>query len=121
MLKACFFGLVLAFCAVLLKNLGWRGAPVFTALGFLMIVSELPTFFRESQRFFELWDGFGESSAAILKIIGIGYLFGISADICRELGESGISTALTLAGRFEIITVALPFIFEIFSLAISLV
>jgi len=121
MLKACFLGLVFAFCAVLLKNLGWRGVPVFAALGFVVILSDLPVFLKELNGLFGQWESLGESAAAIFKIIGLGYLYGISAEICRELGESGISSALTLVGRFEVIAVALPFISEIFSLALSLV
>jgi hypothetical protein len=121
MMKIAFLGLVFAFCAVLLKNLGWRGASVFSALGIAVILTELRGSFSEIGSFGELWKNLGEGGVAILKIMGLGYLFGISADLCRELGEGGISSALTLVGRFEIIAVALPFIHEIFSLAISLV
>ena len=121
MIKIAFLGLVFAFCAVLLKNLGWRGAAVFTALGIAVILTELRDVFSEIGSFGELWENLGEGGVAIFKIMGLGYLFGISADICRELGESGISSALTLVGRFEIIAVATPFIYEIFSLALSLV
>ncbi len=121
MMKLAFLGLVFAFSAVLLKNLGWRGASVFTSLGIVIILGEIRGAFAEIERLSELWSTLGEGGVAIFKIMGIGYLFGISSEICRELGESGISTALTLAGRFEIIAVALPFISEIFSLALSLV
>lgn len=120
-LKLCFLGLIVAFCAVLLKNFGWRGAPVFAALGIVALLSDIPAFFSDAFKLFDAWQGLSESAAAIFKIVGIGYLFGISSDICRELGESGISSALTLVGRFEIIAVALPFISEIFALALSLV
>ena len=121
MIKACFLGLVIAFCAVLLKNLGWRGTPVFCALGAVLLLSDIPLFLNDAVKLFEGWQSLGESAAAIFKIIGIGYLFGISSEICRELGEAGISSALSIVGRFEIIAVALPFISEIFSLALSLV
>jgi hypothetical protein len=120
MIKACFFALVLSFSLVLLKNLGWRGAPVFAALGFVLLLGELGGFFGEITKMSLAWESLGESAAAIFKIIGIGYLFGISSEICRELGEAGISSALALVGRFEVIAVALPFISEIFSIALSL-
>ena len=121
MIKIAFLGLVFAFCAVLLKNLGWRGASVFTALGVVLLLSELRGSFSEIEKISGLWNSLGDGGVAIFKIMGLGYLFGISSDICRELGESGISSALTLVGRFEIIAVAIPFISEIFSLALSLV
>jgi len=119
--KLCFLALVFAFCALLLKSFGWRGTTVFTALGIVILLSEIPMFFKEAVSLSEAWQGLGDSCAAIFKIVGLGYLFGISSDICRELGESGIASALTLVGRLEIIAVSLPFISEIFSLAISLV
>ena len=121
MLKACFLALVFCFCTVLLKNLGWRGASVFASLGLVLLFGELPGFFSEMSKLSSAWEALGESATAIFKIIGVGYLFGISSEICRELGESGIASALSLVGRFEIITVALPFISEIFTLATSLV
>lgn len=120
-MKIAFLGLVFAFSAVLLKNLGWRGASVFTALGILIILGELRSAFAEVNKLSGLWETLGEAGTAVFKIMGIGYVFGISSDICRELGEAGISSALSLAGRFEIIAVALPFVAEIFSLALSLV
>lgn len=121
MIKIAFLGLVFAFSAVLLKNLGWRGASVFTALGIVAILGEMRGTFSEIGKLSELWVSLGDGSVAIFKIIGIGYLFGISAEISRELGESGISSALTLVGRFEVIAVALPFVSEIFATALSLV
>ena len=121
MIKIAFLGLIFAFSALLLKNLGWRGASVFTSLAIVVILGEIQGTFAEFEKLSELWISLGEGGAAIFKIMGIGYLFGISAEIARELGEAGISSALTLVGRFEIIAVALPFISEIFSLAISLV
>lgn len=121
MIKACFLALVLAVSAVLLKNLGWRGAPVFTSLGIVLLISELLGFFAETGKISFIFENLGDGAAAMLKIIGLGYLFGISSEICKELGENGISSALSLVGRFEIIAVAIPFISEIFSLALSLV
>ena len=121
MIKIAFLGLIFAFSAVLLKNLGWRGASVFTSLGIVVILSEMRNIFPEIEKLSELWLTLGDGGVAMLKILGLGYLFGISAEISLELGEAGIDSALTLAGRFEIIAIAIPFISEIFSLALSLV
>ena len=120
-IKLCFLGILIAFCATLLKGFGWRGAPVFVAVGFAVLLSDVPVFLSDAVKLFGEWESLGESASAIFKIIGIGYLFGISSEICRELGETGISSALSLVGRFEIIAVALPVISEIFKLALSLV
>ena len=121
MITACFFGIVLSFSIVLLKNLGWRGAPVFGALGFVLIIAEAGDILADVTKLSFVWEPLGDAASAIFKIIGIGYLFGVSSEICRELGEGGIASSLVLLGRLEAIAVALPYIAEIFSLAISLV
>lgn len=119
--NVCFAGLALAVCALLLKNFGWRGAPVFTAICFVFIIGFAGEYFSEIIKLFKIGEGAEKSASAILKIIGLGYLFGISADVCRELGESSIASAVSLIGRFEIIAVALPFINELLALALSLI
>ena len=40
-------------------------------------------------------DGMEEASRTLLKIIGIGYVSGISSDVCREPRCAIISTAFT--------------------------
>lgn len=117
--ELCAAALVAAFSAFLLRHLGWRGAPVFAALCFIFLISTLSRNFSDIIKIFDT-AAIGDSTAAILKIIGIGYLFGISSELCRELGESSIASALSLLGRFEIIAVVLPFISELISLALSL-
>ena len=119
-LEICFAGLVFAFSAVLLKNFSWRGAPVFAVLCFVVLLSVVPSYLGELLSVFNKFEGAADTTAAILKIIGVGYLFGISAELCRELGESGIASALTLVGRLEIVAISLPFITELIELALGL-
>ncbi len=119
--ELCFAGLVFAISALLLKNLGWRGAPVFALIAAVFLLSNLGRYFSELTLLYSYFEAAGEGGAAILKIIGIAYLFGISSEICRELGEAGIASALVIVGRFEILSVAIPFIQRLFSLAMSLI
>ncbi len=120
-LDICFAGIVFALSALLLKNFGWRGAPVFGVIASLFLISMLSNYFADIVEIYFSFSGLGDGCAAILKMLGIAYIFGISSDVCRELGEAGISTALTTVGRFEIIAVALPYIKELISLSISLI
>lgn len=120
-LAPCFAAIAFAIAAVLLRNLGWRGAPVFAVLCFVVLLSELPEQLLPVAKLFSSVALVGDCAAAILKIIGCGYLFGISAELCRELGESAIASALTLVGRFEVIALVLPFIGEALELALSLI
>ena len=57
---------------------------------------------------------------AIVMIIGVGYIFGISADICREVGEGGISSGVILVGRAEMVAIALPYFKRILDIGTEL-
>lgn len=61
-----------------------------------------------------------KSAVLIMKIVGTGYIFGVCSDICRELGEAGLSSAVLIAGRIEILLLALPSFREIIGLGIEL-
>jgi stage III sporulation protein AD len=116
-------GLLLAVCAFVLRSLGWRGAPVFAAVCLAVIVAEAS---RLLGGVFDIINSMIGSGAAVsigagIKIIGLGYLFGICSDICRELGENGVAKAVEVAGRVEIILVALPFLEEIVKIGVELI
>ena len=110
--------MLLAVSAVLLRNFGWKGAPVFSALAIVVILSGLSSEATELVSFFSFLSEWGGSdlSGAALKILGCGYLFGICADLCRELGEGGIAKSVEVVGRAEIIMIVLPFLKEIINL-----
>ena len=116
MLRLIGVALIFSVSLLLLRTLGWRGTPVFCTLAFLFLISEAAGELFTS--FSQIKDLISDSAAkdaiaASLKIIGIGYLFGISADICRELGEATVAKGVEIAGRVEIIGVTLPFFEEI--------
>ena len=62
-----------------------------------------------------------EYARAMLKILGAGYVFGVCSDICSELGEGGLSGAVCLFGRVEIIALSLPYIKRIVEKGIELI
>ncbi len=53
----------------------------------------------------------------LFKALGIAILTQICADICRECGESALSTGVELTGKIEILLISLPMITEILSIA----
>ena len=116
-------GLLMSITAVLLKDLGWRGAAVFSAFSLVAILSLCADGILElAGAFSDLASASGISEAAegVLKISGVGFLMGAAADVCRELGESGIARGVVLAGRLEILCIALPFLQEIVALGVEL-
>ena len=118
------FALILGICAFLLRNFGWRGAPVFAAVAAVMFISEAEstlTYIFSSVKKVGLEADIEDALGAAIKGLGIGYLFGICSDICRELGESGIAKATEAVGRVEIIAVVIPYFEEIIKVGVGLV
>ncbi len=116
--------LVLLASAVLLRSFGWRGAPVFACIAALLLLSSAVSGLAPlagSEIFKKYGSSLEAPVSACLKILGLGYLFGIVSDICRELGEGGIAKAVEIVGRVEIIAVIIPFFEEIIRLGVELI
>lgn len=54
--------------------------------------------------------GFGEYAEIMLKAIGIGLTVQTTSDICRDCGENAIASKLELAGKAELLLIAVPLI-----------
>ena len=52
----------------------------------------------------------GEMFAILLKIVGVGYITEISANICADSGNSAIASKVQLAGKLVIFVLAIPII-----------
>lgn len=52
--------------------------------------------------------GMGDSAELLLKALGIAWLTQCCADVCRESGESGAANGVELAGKVELLLLALP-------------
>jgi stage III sporulation protein AD len=104
--------LLFAAASLILKNFGWRGAPVFSCLcitGVFSLLSETFSLIKDNVEQIAITADLGEYAEAVLKITGIGYLYTIGSELCSELGEVGLSKAVTAGGKLEIIIIALPF------------
>ena len=79
----------------------------------LTMISPLLSYLR-------LFDGIEAAQEWIalpLKALGIALLTQLCSDICRESGESGLSTGVELVGKLEILLLCLPFMEEILAIA----
>jgi stage III sporulation protein AD len=116
--------LLLGICAFLLKGFGFKGAPVFTAVAAVLLVSragdEFGYIFGSVKKIAEE-SGVGDALGAAIKVLGLGYLFGICADVCREIGEGGIAKSVEVVGRVEIIAVVIPYFEEIIKVGMGLI
>lgn len=124
MIKWLGLGILLAFCAQLLSEAGFRGKRVFGTLAVVLLFSvmaaEIGKIASEILGFAD-GAGVGEAAECAAKIVGVGYLFGIGADIISELGEQGISKALISTGKIEILVIVLPYFVDILELGLSLI
>ena len=111
---------VLLLLSLMLKEIGFRGAKLFSAVGFIglyaLLLDNFATVFSEMTSLTEV-AGLEDCAKDIMKVVGVGYVFGITSDMCQDLGEGSIASVLNAAGRVEIIALTLPFIKRIVALA----
>ena len=58
---------------------------------------------------------------ALIKAVGIGYITEFSAATARDFGQTSLSAKIVFAGKLTVLSMALPFIEELISLAISFI
>ena len=113
--------LICAAAVIILKGLGFGGVRLVSAAAITVILSLSVSPMVAALGVAEsLGEGISGYSEAAIKTVGIGYLSGIVADICKELDEGGMAKAVGIAAKAEIILIALPFMEEIASLAAEL-
>ena len=118
------FGVLLALALVLLGEAGFRGKRIAAALFAVLFLSALG---EGVGKIMETVLGFAEGAkisevaTSAAQIIGVGYLFGIGADVIAELGEGMISKGLLVAGKIEILLIALPYFKDILELGLSII
>jgi len=59
-------------------------------------------------------------SAVLLKTLGVSYVIQITAEICRDAGESSTASKIELAGKAEILLLSLPIIKDLLTVANSM-
>ena len=122
--EVCALALMGALSFFLLSELKWRGAPVLAILCFIGIISVVNPYLSQVEgaiSFFASVSNLGDTVAAVLKIVGVGYLAGITSDVCSELGAVRIGNAVALVGRVEIIAIAAPFFVAIIDMGAELI
>lgn len=120
--KIAAYVLTVLFLGVVLKELGFKGSRLIFVLGIISALGIAATYVGSLVTLFDgVGDAGGEYTTALIKIVGIGYVFGICSDICTELGEGVLSSYVCLVGRVEIMMVCTPFIKTIVEKGIALI
>lgn len=116
---------LLLFLTFVLRSVGFRGAALVATVGIIGVIgitaSGIGRIFSHLTGSELIGDTVGETVSAALKLLGVGYVFGICADICRDLGELGIASCALAVGRVEIFLLILPYIDELLGLLRELV
>ncbi|MCQ2413457.1 MAG: stage III sporulation AC/AD family protein [Clostridia bacterium] len=121
--QICGYGILFAALGFTLRGLGWRGTPLFAVAAGLVLLSGSLGTLRSSLSLFSglsQIDGLSEGVASVLRILGLGYLSGLTADVCAELGETAVAKAVTLAGKFLILGITVPYLSDLLSAGLSL-
>ena len=122
-IKVCAVALISAILCALLGSLGFKSKGLFATLCALMLISALGDSLSELfGSVLSLAEGTGISDVATcaLRAVGLGYVFGFTAEICQSLGENTIASAVTAVGRVEIFLVAYPYFEKIIALGTEL-
>lgn len=122
-IKVCGGAILVAVLGFILSELGFRGKRALVTLGiviFLLIFLDSLSEAVAKITSFPLDEIGGEALKQALKIIGVGHAFNISSDICAELSEGGIATAIITVGRIEILLIMLPTVVELVERSVTL-
>ncbi|MBQ3183740.1 MAG: hypothetical protein IJB57_08725 [Clostridia bacterium] len=63
---------------------------------------------------------YGDHFKVMLKGLGVAYLSGIGADMCRDCGEAGLAGRIELAAKLEILVITFPLIKSLIELSESI-
>lgn len=120
--KAVAYVFITLFLGVILRELGFRGSRLVMLLGTVSLIFSGVLCIGEVIATLPGIDGIDEEYAvAMLKMVGVGYAFGICSDVCRDLGQTSLAGAVCLFGRVEILVISLPFIKRIVEKGIELI
>lgn len=95
-----------------------------TACGVLILIAVISMLQPSVAAIAELTEnaGLDEGYAAILlKALAVCYITQLSADCCRDAGESAIATKIELAGKAAIVVISLPVFASLAELVTNLI
>lgn len=121
--KLCASAILAATVGMLFSDIGFKGRRAFLASCGVFIVVGVLGGLRE---ILSGVLGIAEMGGVIdiarsgARIVGAGYVFGISSDVCRELDAVGVANALSAAGKVEILLIVFPYFLKTVSLGMEL-
>ena len=112
----CGVGICTLFAAMLLRELRKDWIPAlllgFAVLTFAFVVPKLTDaadFLRDSEN---------PALKPILQALGVTWLTGSAADLCRSAGEAGLAGSIETAGKAELLALSIPLFRELLELSL---
>lgn len=122
--KIVLFAVLCAVCILVLKT---QKSPIAQLLGAMCcvvlavyIIGENNALFSEMRALLDE-SGYTAYAKTLVKALGVALVCEMGADVCRELGEAGVASKIELAGKIEILVLALPIARDLLSSARGLV
>lgn len=117
--RICLFALICTLLGTLLQEMGYRSRGLFATLSALLMLSVVGGGLADAVgKIMSMANAAGvtEGARAALRAVGLGYIFGFTAEICSSLGEHLIASVVTVAGKIQIFLIAFPYIEKIVEL-----
>lgn len=119
-ISAAAFCIIGAITAILLKQY-CREQAVLSTIAVCVIVTAAVLMFIEPvisqlKALFEKTSLDSSCFKALIKAVGICYITGIAADICRDSGEQALATTAEMWGRISLLILTLPMIDSLLSI-----
>ena len=123
-LQICGIAVLTAALSAVLKTVGRGSASLLSSLGgigiLLLVVERYRTPIEAMLKMGEA-AGIRAATETVLRMLAIGALSAFAAEVCRDMGEVTLAARVELFGRAEILLLCLPFLSELFTLALGLV
>lgn len=107
----------------IIKGFGWKGAPLVAVASLLTLLALIEPYLEKTLGIFDTvsdLEGMTEAGETVLKVLGVGYLSGICSDVCRELGEPTVASAVSAVARLETLVLISPMLYEVLNLGLEL-
>lgn len=123
-LKLCAIAVITAVCALILKSHKSDLVPLCLVTGGVIMILYCFDYILASVSFLQEFSqntGIDESFIrTIFKIIGIGFIFELTAGSVKDLGFEGVADKLILCGKIIIFIVSIPVFRGVYQIIISL-
>ena len=122
--KIMFLAMLCAVLIVLLKNSRPEQAIILSMMSaillFFWVIETIQPILTELKSLIQRFSFIEQQSEILLKSLGLCCLTQISADLCRDAGETALAVNVELAGKTAILVLSLPLFRQLFDFAVVL-